>query len=325
MCTALSFTTGDHYFGRNLDLEYTLDEAVTIAPRRFPFAFRRMPAMKSHLAMIGVATTVDGYPLYYDATNEAGLSMAGLNFPDNAHYPPEAADQDNVSPFEFIPYILGQCATVAQARMLLSRLNLAAIPFSDALPLAPLHWLIADRSKAIVAEPMADGLHIYDNPVGVLTNNPPFPFHLTNLCNYRALSAQTPENRFDPALELPAHSRGMGGLGLPGDLSSSSRFVRAAFMKAHSLCGDGEQESVTQFFHILSSVRHIRGAVMVGDKPEITVYSSCCNTDKGIYYYTTYENSRISAVDMHREDLSGTSLTSYPLNRTQQIYSEQAE
>ena len=325
MCTAISHTTRDHYFGRNLDLEYALDESVTIAPRRFPFAFRRMPAMKSHLAMIGVATTVDGYPLYYDATNEAGLSMAGLNFPDNAHYPPEAAEQDNVSPFEFIPYILGQCATTAQARMLLSRLNLAALPFSDALPLAPLHWLIADRCKAIVVEPMADGLHIHDNPVGVLTNNPPFPYHLTNLSNYRALCADTPENRFDPALDLPAYSRGMGGLGLPGDLSSSSRFVRAAFMKAHSLCGDGEHESVTQFFHILSSVRHIRGAVMVEDKPEITVYSSCCNTDKGIYYYTTYENSQITAVDMHKEDLSGTSLTSYPLIRTQQIRAEHAE
>ena len=319
MCTALCFTTRDHYFGRNLDLEYALDEAVTVAPRRFPFAFRRMPAMKTHLAMIGVATTVDGYPLYYDATNEAGLSMAGLNFPGNAHYPPEAPDKDNVSPFEFIPYILGQCATIPQARLLLARINLAAMPFSDALPLAPLHWLIADRSEAIVVEPMADGLHIHDNPVGVLTNNPPFPYHLNNLSNYRALSSQTPENRFAPALELPVYSRGMGGLGLPGDLSSPSRFVRAAFMKAHSLCGNGEAESVTQFFHILSSVRHVRGSVMVEGKPEITVYSSCCNTDKGIYYYTTYENSRITAVDMRKEDLSSDALAAWPLVRAQQI------
>lgn len=319
MCTALCFTTRDHYFGRNLDLEYALDEAVTVAPRRFPFAFRRMPTMKTHLAMIGVATTVDGYPLYYDATNEAGLSMAGLNFPGNAHYPPEAPDKDNVSPFEFIPYILGQCATIPQARLLLARINLAAMPFSDALPLSPLHWLIADRSEAIVVEPMADGLHIHDNPVGVLTNNPPFPYHLNNLSNYRALSSQTPENRFAPALELPVYSRGMGGLGLPGDLSSPSRFVRAAFMKAHSLCGNGEAESVTQFFHILSSVRHVRGSVMVEGKPEITVYSSCCNTDKGIYYYTTYENSRITAVDMRKEDLSSDALAAWPLVRAQQI------
>lgn len=324
MCTAISFTTGDHYFGRNLDLEYALDEAVTIAPRGFVFPFRRMPAMKSHLAMIGVATTVDGYPLYYDATNEAGLSMAGLNFPGFAHFPPEAPDLNNVSPFEFIPYILGQCATIAQVRMLLARINLAALPFSDALPLSPLHWIIASRSEALVVEPMGDGLHIHDNPVGVLTNSPPFPYHLTHLSHYRALCTGTPENRFAPALDLPAYSRGMGALGLPGDCSSPSRFVRAAFVKAHSLCGEGELESVTQFFHILSSVRHVRGSVMVEEQPEITVYSSCCNTDRGVYYYTTYENSQITAVDMHKADLDGCALIAYPLLRTQQIRIEQA-
>ena len=323
MCTAISHTTRDHYFGRNLDLEYAYDEAVTLTPRRFALSFRRMPAMRSHLAMLGVATIVDGYPLYYDATNEAGLSIAGLNFPDNAHYPVEAPGRDNVSPFELIPYLLGQCATVAQARLLLSRMTLASIPFSDALPLAPLHWLIADRSEAIVVEPMEDGLHIHANPVGVLTNNPPFPYHLTHLSHYRALRTDTPENRFDPALDLPAYSRGMGGIGLPGDLSSASRFVRAAFMKAHSLCADGEEESVTQFFHLLSSVRHIRGSVMVDGKPEITVYSSCCNTDRGVYYYTTYENSRITAIDMHRENLNGDALVAYPLIRTQQMHSPQ--
>lgn len=324
MCTAISFTTGDHYFGRNLDLEYALDEAVTIAPRRFRFPFRRMPAMKAHLAMIGVATAVDGYPLYYDATNESGLSMAGLYFPGNAYYPPETPDRDNVSPFEFIPYILGQCATVAQARTLLARLSLAALPFSDALPLAPLHWIIAGRSESIVVEPTESGLRIHDNPVGVLTNNPPFPYHLTHLSHYRALSSDTPENRFAPDLPLPVYSRGMGGIGLPGDLSSPSRFVRAAFMKAHSLCGSGEQESVTQFFHMLSSVRHLRGSVMVEGKPEITVYSSCCNTDKGIYYYTTYENSQITAVNLHAVDLNGDALAAYPLIRTQQIRAQQA-
>lgn len=323
MCTAICFTSGDHYFGRNLDLEYALDEAVTIAPRGFPFPFRRMPEMKSHLAMIGVATTVDGYPLYYDATNEAGLSMAGLNFPGFAYFPPEAPDLDNVPPFEFIPYILGQCATIPQARRLLARLNLAALPFSEALPLSPLHWLIASREEAIVVEPTADGLCIHDNPVGVLTNSPPFPYHLTNLSNYRALCTGTPDNRFDPTLDLPVYSRGMGGLGLPGDLSSPSRFVRAAFMKAHSLYGESELERVTQFFHILSSVHHVRGSVMVEDRPEITVYSSCCNTDQGIYYYTTYENSQITAVSMRKADLDGHALTAYPLLRKQQIRTEQ--
>ena len=324
MCTAISVLAHDHYFGRNLDLEYALGESVVVTPRRFPFAFRRAPALRAHPALIGVATVADGYPLYYDATNEAGLSMAGLNFPGNAHYPPETPDGDAVSPFEFIPWVLGQCASVSEARALLSRMRLAAIPFSAEMPLAPLHWLISDRHASLVVEPMADGLRVYDNPVGVLTNNPPFPFHMDNLCQYRALSPNTPENRFAPALDLPATSHGIGGVGLPGDLSSPARFVRAAFMKAHSLCGADELQNVGQFFHILSTVHHPRGSVMSGGKPAITLYASCCNTDRGIYYYTTYENSQITAVDMRREDLDGDAPAAYPLIMAQRIHVQNA-
>ena len=135
-----------------------------------------------------------------------------------------------------------------------------------------------------------------------------------------ALSNQPPVNRFCPELDLTKYSRGMGGLGLPGDLSSASRFVKAAFTRLNSVSGDSESESISQFFHILSSVEQQRGCVQMEDgRYEITIYSSCCNTDKGIYYYTTYENSQITAVDMNREDLDGSALVSYPLIEGQQI------
>jgi len=319
MCTALSFTTGHHYFGRTLDLEYSFDEAIVIMPRGFPLIMRRMPTIKRHLAVIGVAAVSDGFPLYYDAANETGLSIAGLNFPGNAFYGDEKNGADNIAPFELIPWLLSQCSCVSQARSLLARMNLAAIPFSSTLPLSPLHFLISDAKESIVVEPTRDGLHVMDNPVGVLTNNPPFDHQMIHLSNFMTLTSKEPENRFDPSLPLAAYSRGMGALGLPGDLSSPSRFVRAAFMKSHSLCEKSETDSVTQFFHILSSVAHVRGSVMIGEKPEITLYSSCCSTDKGIYYYTTYENSQITAVDMHREDLNGQRLIVRPLIREQQI------
>jgi len=315
MCTAVSLKTRDHYFGRTLDLEHSFLESVTVTPRHYPLVFRRRPQMDTHLAMIGMASIVDGYPLYYDASNEHGLSMAGLNFPHNAYYPPEADGAENVSPFELIPFILGSCDSVPQAKALLDRIHIAAIPFSKELPLSPLHWMIADRNRSIVVELMKDGLHIHDNPVGVMTNNPPFDFHMTNLTQYTALSPDQPESRFGGAAELVLPSRGMGALGLPGDLSSPSRFIRAAYTKAYSACSEDEAASVSQFFHILASVRHVRGSVMTGDLPEITLYSSCCNTDKGIYYYTTYENSRICAVDMHRENLDGKTLVSFPLQK----------
>ena len=158
---------------------------------------------------------------------------------------------------------------------------------------------------------MADGLHVYDNPAGVLTNNPPFQQQMFQLNQYMHLSPRQPENHFSDKLELQAYSRGMGALGLPGDLSSTSRFVRVAFTKLHSISGDSENESVSQFFHILNSVDQQRGCCEVAEgKYEITLYTSCCNLNKGIYYYTTYENHQISAVDMHVENLDATELLS---------------
>lgn len=320
MCTAVSMNLGDHYFGRNLDLEFSYNEVVVVTPRRFPLAFRRMPTLNTHLAMIGTATVSGGYPLYYDATNETGLCAAALNFPGYAHYAPASDDHDKIAPWELILWLLSQCSGVAQARMLLARMNLCELPFCDALPLSPLHFMISDKRESIVVEPMKDGLRIHDNPVHVLTNNPPFDYHLLNLCNYMQLSNQSSENKLDSSLDLAPYSRGMGALGLPGDLSSASRFVRAAFMRSNSLCGDSPEEGVTQFFHILGSVAHVRGSVMVDGKPEITVYSSCCNASRGIYHYTTYENSRITAIDMHKENLDGSKLCAYPLIREQQVF-----
>lgn len=320
MCTAITYQTKDHYFGRNLDLEYSYDESVTITPRHFPLSFRELQDNASHYAMIGMATVADSYPLYYDATNEKGLSMAALNFPDNAVYPPVQSGKDNIAPFELIPWILAGCATVQEAKALLSNAEIAKIQFSPAFPLTPLHWLLADQTEAVTIEAVADGLKIYENPVGVLTNNPPFPMQLFNLNNYMHLSEQNPKNTFAPDLPLRHYSRGMGSLGLPGDLTSSSRFVRAAFTKFHSVCGDTESESISQFFHILYAAAQKRGCVQVGEDYEITRYSSCCNTDKGIYYYTTYENFQITAVDMHRENLDSNHLISYPLRTGQRIF-----
>lgn len=320
MCTAATYRTKDHYFGRNLDYEFSYHETVLITPRNYPFVYRRMPEQATHYAMIGMGIVVEGYPLYYDATNEKGLSIAGLLFSGNADYKPETEGKENISPFELIPWILGQCESVAQAREKLERINLVNLNFSENYPLSPLHWMISDRDESIVLECVKDGLHIYDNPVGVLTNNPPFDIQRFRLNEYMGISDQEPVNRFSDSLDLKPYSRGMGTLGLPGDLSSGSRFVKAAFTKSHSRSGDSESESISQFFHILGSVEQQRGCVQVENgKYEITIYSSCCNTDRGIYYYTTYENSQITAVDMHRENLDGNEVVSYPLIQGQQI------
>ena len=321
MCTAVSFKTKDHYFGRNLDLEYSYNEAVTVTPRNYPFVFRNGNVLQNHYAIIGMATVVEDYPLYYEATNEKGLSLAGLNFPQNAVYYPKIEGKDNITPFELIPWLLGQCDSVSQAEKWLEKLNLWDEPFSAQFPLSPLHWILSDRDRSIVLEPLKDGLKIYENPVGVLTNNPPFDFHMYNLANYMNLTVMPPQNRFSQKVDLKPYSLGMGGIGLPGDLSSGSRFVKATFTMLNSRCADTENASVSQFFHILGSVIQQKGLTNVRtEEYEFTLYSSCCNTDKGIYYYTTYENSRITAVDMRRENLDSNHLISYPLITEQQIW-----
>lgn len=321
MCTAVTYQTKDFYFGRTLDYEFSYEEQVAITPRQFPLHFRQMGCLNSHYAIIGMAHVEDGYPLYYDAVNEKGLAMAGLNFVGNAHYGKVEPGKRNVNHFEFILWILAQCSSVRQAREEIERIHLTDTPFHEKLPASALHWIIADAEQAITVESMKEGIRIYENPAGVLTNNPPFDQQMMQLNNYMHLSPDTPENHFSQQLPLYAYSRGMGALGLPGDLSSQSRFARAAFVKLHSKSVASEPESVSQFFHILGAVEQQRGCCHVGHgKYEITIYTSCCNATRGIYYYTTYENHQINAVSMHKENLDSQSLICYDLRRENQIY-----
>lgn len=320
MCTAAAYTTRDFYFGRTLDYEFSYGEEIAITPRNFCLNFRHVQSHPSHYAIIGIAHVMDAYPLYYEAANEAGLAMAGLNFVGNAHYGEILSGKDNIASFELIPWVLCQCSNVAEAKKLLANIHIVSTAFCPSLPASQLHWLIADRENTITVESRMNGVHIMDNPVGVLTNNPPFEYQMHQLSRYMSLSTKNPENQFSKQLPLNAYSRGMGALGLPGDLSSESRFVRAAFVKMNSQCDGSEEESLSQFFHILGAVEQQKGCCEVAEGAfEYTIYTSCCNVSRGIFYYTTYSNRQISAIDLHRENLDGDSLIRFPLIAKQQI------
>ena len=178
MCTAITYQPRELYMGRSLDYEASYGEEIVMLPRRFPLRFRHGGGSEQGYAILGTAHVADGYPLYYDAVNEKGLGIAGLNFVGNAHYAAPQDGRQNVAQFEFIPWLLRQCATLAEARQLLQAVNLTGTPFSAHFPAAQLHWLLADTTGALTLEPTAAGLQIYENPVGVLTNNPPFPQQL---------------------------------------------------------------------------------------------------------------------------------------------------
>lgn len=328
MCTSLALHTPDFYFGRNLDLEYSFGQQVALAPRDYAFHFRRAMDMLRHYAIIGMATVQEGYPLFAEGANECGLCMAGLNFPGNAYYPAEAevegTEKQLVSPFELIPWLLGQCEDVREARALLQKTQLVNIPFSEGIPVATLHWHIADREESIVLESTREGMRVYDNPVHVMTNNPPFDFHLNNLRQYMGVTSAYAENRFADSLPLTSFGNGLGGIGLPGDLSPTSRFVRAAFMLHNTRCETGEESCVGQFFHLLDSVAMPRGSVKTREGLyEITDYSCCYSTKTQTYYYKTYRNNRITAVKMSEKAMAGEKLLVYPLRDAQDILVEE--
>ncbi len=309
MCTAVNFKNGDNYFGRNLDLERSYGERVVITPRNFKIKLRNLPDLDNHYAMIGMAAVFEDFPLYYEATNEKGVSMAGLNFPDNADYKNIDENKNNITPFEFIPYILATCGDLKEVKQALKSINIAKISFSESLPLSPLHWIISHADKSITVECVKDGLKVYDNEFGVLTNNPTFDYHMMNINNYMGLHQGAAENKISQSLNLDNYSLGLGALGLPGDYSSASRFVRAVYIKEKSPLCQGEKERVNQFFHILLGVAMPKGCILARNgESEYTRYSSCCNTDKGIYYYNTYDNLNIRQVDMHSISLEADKL-----------------
>lgn len=320
MCTAINLKTKNTYFGRTLDYEFSYGEKIAITPRNYPIDFRHLGILNSHYAIIGMAHVYQDYPLYYEASNEKGLAIAGLNFVNNAYYNDVIENKTNVSQFEFIPWVLAKYSSVKEVKEALKNVNITNTMFNEHFKAASLHWIISDLNEAITVEAVKDGLKVYDNEIGVLTNNPPFPYQMFNLNNYINLSIADPVNSFSDNIDLARYSRGMGGIGLPGDLSSMSRFVRVAFHKLNSKSKDTEIDSVNQFFHILNSVSQTRGLCKINDGYEITIYTSCINLNEGIYYYTTYNNHQINKIDMHKCDLDSKELITYQFRDEENIF-----
>ena len=299
MCTAINETRGRHIFGRTLDLECSWSERAVITPRYYEFKFRHESPLTKHFALIGIAHVSDGVPLYYDAANEWGLAAAGLNFGKSAKYSASKRCAHNIASFELIPWVLGQCKSVREAAILLENTAICGESFSADLPATPMHWLFGDATGAITAEPLADGLKVYDNPFGTLTNEPGFDYHLTNVKNYAALTPKAPHNTLCPEIDLPPYSRGMGALGLPGDFSSASRFVRAVFAKTHTLPEVSEADAVNRFFHVMNTVAVPRGCILTdGGAAVSTLYTSCVDTESLTYYFSTYDRCEIRSFNL---------------------------
>ena len=348
MCTAIGWQGKHFMFGRNLDLEYGFRERVTQVARGSFLRFAAMPPVRTAYAMLGMAAEDGGFPLFAEAVNERGLCAAGLYFPHSARMraagdmrkgeraaeekaatagdiqgaggaaeEQAAAAGRAVAPHEMVAALLARCADTRQARAFLQGAEVVSIPYKN-YPVPALHWLVADRYGCFVAEPAEGGLRLYDDPAGVLANEPPFPFQMHNLHAYRHLTAAEPACGFGMPLQALYH--GTGGVGLPGDATSPSRFVRAAFYRANSapFDGGGAEESIgrgegedeadvaeqdaAQMFHMLSAVEMVRGGVLTEEgRPCYTRYACCIDADAGVYYLKRYGSLGAEKFTLHRQ------------------------
>lgn len=325
MCTALTLKSKDGYsfFGRNMDLEYNFNQSVIVIPRNFQYKdWVTGREIKNKYAIIGMGSIIENYPAMADGMNEKGVACAGLNFAGYAYYEEKPVEgMNNIPPYDFILWVLFNHETIDEVQEAIGGIEIVNVPINEKYPVPTLHWIISDKSgKSIVVEKTKDKFAVYENPVGVLTNNPTFDWHITNLNEYINLTEDHVCNARWGDLSLKPLGVGVGTRGIPGDFASVSRFVRIAFIRSRKPIVDNEEDAIAEFIHMLDYVAMVKGGAITADgKEDFTLYSSCMNQQKGIYYYKTCNNNRLNAIDMHKEDLDSTQLKVFTYLNTQDI------
>jgi choloylglycine hydrolase len=312
MCTAIKFD--ERFFGRTLDFEHSFGEELIVTPRD------RMHIGESvnRYAIMGIGVKNGHTPLYFDGVNEWGLASAALNFPGCAVYHSIGEGKRGVSSAHLISLILGFCRSVSEARDMLGNIFISDEGADKSIPPTLLHWIVADSREAIVVESVSEGLRIYDDPIGVLTNSPDFPYQLTRLSDYPSLTAKNPEST---AFDLPLYSRGMGAIGLPGDFSSTSRFVRAGFVKENTITEESDTTGeISRLFHILGAVSVPPGCIVTDEgKAVSTIYTACADLEEPAYYLTTSSCRTIRKISLTDELSQANEISTHPIHRKEII------
>lgn len=291
MCTCIYLKRENNYFGRNMDIHYSFNEQIINVKKGKEFVLKKSKRLKIKYSLLGIGTIINNYPLFSDVMNEKGLAIAGLNFLNNAYYFEYNKDKINITPYELPLFLLGSCSNIDEVKNLLKNINLLNEPFSNEIPLAYLHFMVSDLERSIVIESTKEGLHVYDNYLNVLTNNPEFSYHKNNILNYLNLTIDDPLNE-----KFENISYGQGLIGLPGDYSSMSRFVKAYFVKENIIFNDNQ---INQFFYCLDSVFMPLGLVKAKDGFEYTRYQSCYDLKLGIMYYKSYNDRSIKSISFN--------------------------
>ncbi|MEQ2425463.1 choloylglycine hydrolase family protein [Enterocloster hominis (ex Hitch et al. 2024)] len=302
MCTAITIRTaqGNTCFGRTMDFSYPLDPELYISPRGYEWNnLAATHRIRSRYSFIGAGQDLPPV-IFADGVNEMGFGAAVLYFPGYAQY--DTVDSGDglkdprppIAAIELVSFLLGLCASVSQAATLLDTIRIVGQKDSVTNTVAPLHWILADQDGACMAvERTGDGLRLMDNPMGVLANSPDFQWHMTNLRNYMDLSPYQPQDADWGSVRLAPFGQGAGTLGLPGDFTPPSRFVRAAYLKSHSPIPSSQEEALNTGFHILENVSIPKGAVMTDrETADYTQYTAMIDLSARKYSFRTYDNSR---------------------------------
>lgn len=319
-CTGISLKANDGSYinGRTIEFGLPLNLSMIIIPHNYAYQ-GTLPdetgglTFRVKYASIGAAAFNENTIM--DGMNEKGLSVGAFYFPGYAGYAKvsPATKIKAVSPTEFSTWILTQFATVDEVK--------AAIPTVAIVPtkpkgwpgLPPLHYIVYDRSgKSIVIEPTKGTLKVYDNPVGTLTNSPTFGWQLSNLSNYLNLSPINPGPSKIKPDTITQFVRSAGLHGLPGDFNSPSRFIRAAILSTVSTPSDKGNESVLQAFHLLNQFDIPLGtmkATTTGKAFSATTPTTTVKDTKSLkYYYRTYDDQSIKAIDFSKVDMNSKTL-----------------
>ena len=313
MCSCINILGDNGFFGRNMDLDHSFNEKVIITPRNYIIKFKKEKQIENHYAFIGIGTIINDYPLYAEASNENGLSIANLNFKNLAKYHPHNKEKKNYAIYEICLLLLSKCKSVKEAKKMLKDVNVLSVPFNENTPLTDLHIMVSDSKESIVIETDDCGFNIYDNDYNVLTNNPNFPYHRYNVSNYMYLDNNEIKNSINPKVHLNKYSLGLSSFGLPGDYSSTSRFVRAFFNKSKVVFPEDNKERIITYFKLLDSVSIIKGCVKTSNGYHYSRYASCFSYNDKSFYYKTYYSNEIVKINMFNKDLSQNKLIAIEL------------
>lgn len=319
-CTGIQLKAknGSTVNGRTVEFGVPLDLSVLVIPRNYAFT-GTLPdgtnglSYKAKYAAVGGSAY--GEPAILDGLNEKGLSVAMFYFPGYASYGTITPQNKNqaLSPTQFSNWMLTQFASLDEVKQGVKSVVIAPTTPKGWPSLPPFHYIVYDNSgKSLVIEPINGQLKMYDNPIGVLTNSPTFDWHLTNLTSYINLSPVNAAPVTIDGMQLKQFGQGSGMHGLPGDFSPPSRFVRAAIFSSTALPADNAQAAVLQAFHILNQFDIPVGAVRAIQNnkiyPDYTIATTVKDPQNNKYYFRTYDDQTIKAVNMNTFDLNGASL-----------------